>query len=90
VGAFLPKKKDEKEVDDLITLSEAASLRGTSVSAVSHLVRRQRLASIERYGKVLVSRSEVQGYKPSKGGRPPNPKASGTEGRVVVKKGNKK
>jgi hypothetical protein len=57
-------------MDDLITQSEAASLRGVSVSAINHLVRRGRLTAIERYGRQLVSRSEVVSYEPERKGWP--------------------
>jgi len=57
--------------DDLITLQEAASLRGYSdVSAVSRLIQRGRLRVFEKYGRKLVSRAEVKAYRPAKGGRP--------------------
>ena len=65
-------RKVRDEEDELITLSEAAELRGyKDVSAISQLVRRGRLRSTERYGKTLVYHSEVLAFKPSKGGRPP-------------------
>lgn len=56
-------------MDDLITMSEAAILRGVTVGAINHLVNRGRLRGVERYGKTLVSRSEVVGFKAAKGGR---------------------
>ena len=79
---------------DLITLSEAAELKGyKDVSAISHLVKRGRLRSEVRFGKTLVYRSDVLAFVPDKGGRPPKPKASGTAGKVNVKpskRGSKK
>ena len=69
-------KKDSD--GDLITISEAAEIRGASVSAISHLVRRGRLRSVERFGKTLVYRSDVQEFEPDK----PGPKTE--------KKGSKK
>jgi hypothetical protein len=59
-------KKDPDE--DLITISEAAEIRGASVSAISHLVRRGRLRSVERFSKTLVYRSDVQNFEPDKPG----------------------
>lgn len=44
---------------DLITQSEAAELRGVSLSAIANLVRRGRLDKVERFGKTLVKRSQV-------------------------------
>jgi hypothetical protein len=47
-------------MSDLITQSEAAELRGVSLSAIANLVRRGRLDKVERFGKTLVKRSQVQ------------------------------
>jgi hypothetical protein len=64
-------KKKTSEPDDLITLQEAATLRGYSgVSSVSRLISRGHVEVDERYGRKLVSRAEVKAYKPAKGGRP--------------------
>lgn len=67
----MAKKKSPAVEDDLITQSEAADLSGRSVSAINELVRRGRLRSVEKFGKRLVYRSEVEAFEPSKGGRPP-------------------
>ena len=48
------------DMSDLITQSEAAGLRGVSLSAIANLVRRGRLDKVERFGKTLVKRSQVQ------------------------------
>jgi hypothetical protein len=67
----MAKKRAEEEPDDLITLQEAAELRGyAGVSAVSRLISRERLRVFEKYGRKLVSRAEVKAYAPSQGGRP--------------------
>lgn len=69
------KKKREapKLPDDLITLNEAAELRGyADSSAINQLIRRGRINRYEVYGKPLVSRSEVEKYVPVKPG--PKPK----------------
>jgi hypothetical protein len=66
--------------NDLITLNEAARLRGYGdSSAISQLIRRGHIRRYEAYGKPLVSRSEVEKYEPVK----PGPK-------VKSKKGSKK
>jgi hypothetical protein len=68
-------KKSAGEPGDLITLQEAAELRGyADVSAVSRLIERGHLSVFEKYGRKLVSRAEVAAYQPSKGGRPPEKK----------------
>ncbi|HEX3560326.1 MAG TPA: hypothetical protein VHU19_14055 [Pyrinomonadaceae bacterium] len=63
-------KKNEMP-DDLITFQEAADLRGYSdVSAVTRMVARTGMRVYEKYGRKLLSRSEVKSYRPAKGGRP--------------------
>lgn len=76
--------------EDLITQSEAADISGRSVAALNDLVRRGRLRSFTRYGRNLVSRSDVLGFEPSKGGRPPASKVEATNGQVTKKSVPKK
>lgn len=57
-----------EDVGDLITIAEAARLRGVSRSAISELVRRGRLRSVDMFGRVLVYRSEVEGFQKQKPG----------------------
>ena len=80
--------------EDLITLSEAATIRGNKdVSAISHLVRRGRLRSVERFGKTLVYRSEVEAFEPSHAGWPkgkPRKAKAETGSKAGKKKGGKK
>ncbi len=61
--------KQEDEADDLITQTEAARLRGVTVAAISALVQRGRLQSVERFGKLLVFRREVLAFERGKPGR---------------------
>ena len=60
----------------LITQSEAAKLRGVSVSAINYLVKKERIRSVEKYGRVLVYDDEVRNYKPKPAGRPSTKKAT--------------
>ncbi len=60
--------------EDLITLAEAATLRGVSKSAIHELVKRGRLQSVNRYGRVLVIREEVAQFVPDRPGRKPKKK----------------
>ncbi len=89
--------------DELITQSAAATLRGVTLAAINDLVRRGRLRSIERYGKVLVYRADVESFAPVRAGWPKGKarKAASTErraseaasagnGRSGRKKGGKK
>jgi excisionase family DNA binding protein len=63
----MSKKKGEEMPDDLITITEAAELKGVSISTISHAVRRGRITRYEKYGKTLVSRSEVVNYEGVRG-----------------------
>lgn len=65
----MAKKKEAAADGDLMTQAEAAELRGTTVAAINELVRRGRLRSVERFGKRLVYRSDVESFEPEKGGR---------------------
>ena len=85
------------DLDDLISQADAAELRGVSRASINELVKRGRLRSVEIGGKVFLYRSEVIAFEPQSGGRPPKAekapkadKASGPNGRVVVKKGGRK
>lgn len=67
----MAKRKSQRtgeDVGDLMTIAEAARLRGVSRSAISELVRRGRLRSIEMFGRVLVYRSEVESFQKQKPG----------------------
>lgn len=55
------------DVRDLITIREAAEVRGVSVSAIGDLVRRGRLTATEMFGRKLVSRREVEGFEDARG-----------------------
>ncbi len=54
----------------MITLAEAASLRGVHYDAIYKLVKAGRLKAEKMYGRLLVYRSEVLAYVPKKSGRP--------------------
>jgi len=63
------KKKRDYEVSDLISLTQAADLRGVSVQAIQDLIRRGRLEAVEVAGRRLLRRSDVINFKPEVGGR---------------------
>jgi hypothetical protein len=67
-----------KNYDDLVTVTEAARLRGVSKARVKQWLAAGRLKRVEKYGRVLVSRREVMSLKPLAGGRPSKKKAAGT------------
>ena len=70
------KSKNISEPEDLITQKEAAEISGRTIAAINELVRRGRIASFERFGRVVVSRSAVLAFEPDKGGRPSTKKGS--------------
>lgn len=60
--------RGEIDVNDLMTQADAAGMRGVSRAAITDLVKRGRLRSVEMFGKKLVYRSEVESFqKQSKG-----------------------
>lgn len=59
-----------KEVNDLITQSEAAVLKNTTLNAVNNWINRGYITGYPKYGKTLVSQAEVEEFQPKKIGRP--------------------
>lgn len=59
------------DLSDLITPTQAAKLRGVTRAAITSLIRRQRLHTIEIAGRPFLRRSEVENFAPEK----PGPKA---------------
>ncbi len=57
-------------LDDIISQSEAARLRGVSREAIRNLIDRGRLRGVTVGGRLCVYRSEVLSFEPEKGGRP--------------------
>jgi hypothetical protein len=66
----MSKKRDDMP-EDLITITEAASVRGVQVAAISKLIERGRITGYQKYGKTLVSLSEIKKYRPGTPGRKP-------------------
>lgn len=58
---------DMPDMNDLITLQEAAKIRGRTLSAITELVRRGRLRAYEKFGRKLLSRKEVEAFEDSRG-----------------------
>ncbi len=63
------KKQKADLTQDLVSISEAARLRGVSPQAIDDLLARGRLASVEVAGRRLLLRSDVMKFKPLLGGR---------------------
>jgi len=60
-----------EDLDDWISQSEAARLRGTTRQAIAHLVDRGRLSVVDVAGRRLVRRSDVMAFDPLPAGRKP-------------------
>jgi hypothetical protein len=58
------------EIDDLLTLTSAANIRGVSRQNISSLVTRGKLSVIYIDGMPFVKKQDVQAYEPDLGGRP--------------------
>jgi hypothetical protein len=60
------KKKTQREtsMDDLVSISEAARLRGVTHAAIQDLIARDRLSVIEVAGRRLLKRADVVGFEP--------------------------
>lgn len=56
--------------EDWISQSEAARLRGVSRQAISKLIKKGHLRTLEVGGYILVSRADLHNFKPSTAGRP--------------------
>ena len=60
-----------EDIEKLISQSEAARLRGVSKQAITSLIRRGRLTSVDVAGHTLVLRSEIESFVVRPKGRPP-------------------
>ena len=60
------------QLQDWISQAEAARVRGVSRQAIARLLSKGRFKVLEVGGRVLLSRSDVERYKPERPGRPNN------------------
>jgi len=56
--------------EDLISQTTAAKIRGVTKQSILHLIQRGKFRTIKIDGHAYLFRSEVEKFKPSKGGRP--------------------
>ncbi|HKV41143.1 MAG TPA: hypothetical protein VJX67_18195 [Blastocatellia bacterium] len=61
---------DQPTVESLITVAEAAELRGVTKNAIWDLINRDKLRTIRQFNRVLLYRDEVATYQPARSGRP--------------------
>jgi hypothetical protein len=63
--------KNSPDLNELITPTQAARIRGVTRAAITALIKRQRLPAIEIAGRPFLRRSDVENFAPEK----PGPKA---------------
>ena len=56
--------------DELLTVSQAAAIRGTSRQAINYLIRQGKLATVDIAGIRFITKKELESFVPDKGGRP--------------------
>lgn len=98
MGTMNKKAKNLHEVSEMLTVQEAAKLKGVTDTRVYQWIAEGRLKTQEAYGRTLIIRNEVLNLEPQRRGRPPTAStqkpATGqrraTNGRSTDKKANKK
>ncbi len=60
-----------EDLTEWVSQAEAARIRGVSRQAITVLVRKGRLKTLEIGGRTFVRRKEVEEFTPEPGGRPP-------------------
>jgi excisionase family DNA binding protein len=63
--------KKDLAANKWVSQSEAARIRGVSPQAIGRLIQKGRFRILRIGGKVLLTRREVEKYKPKRTGRPP-------------------
>jgi excisionase family DNA binding protein len=58
-----------KKKDDLISIAEAARLRGVTHAAIRNLIDRGRLSAEQVAGHWVLKRDDVEAFTPESGGR---------------------
>lgn len=78
--------RDDSDLDNLISISEAARIRQVSHTAIQDLIKREKLSAIKIGGRQFLRRSEVESFQPESVGRPPKAKAESSK---ISKRGKK-
>lgn len=55
---------------ELVSIKQAADIRGVTIQAIQHLIRQGRFTIIEIAEKKFLLRKEVESFVPDVGGRP--------------------
>jgi hypothetical protein len=62
------------DTDELLSIGEAATLRGVSHQAISDLVRMRRVRTVSIRGRPYILLKDIEAYTPGKRGRRPKEK----------------
>lgn len=85
------EEKESSSMDDLISQTEAAEMRGVTRAAIADLIRRGRLQTVTVAGRPLLRRSDVLSYEAGVGGWPKGkPRKIESEKQASKKKSSKK
>jgi RNA-binding protein YhbY len=63
--------------DELLTLGEAATLRGVTRQSINYLVKMRRVRTVSVRGRTFVVAKDIEDYKPGKRGPRPKEKEKG-------------
>lgn len=66
----------KNNLENLISISEAARIREVSHSAIQDLIKRGKLTVVEIGGRKFLNRDEVENFTPESIGRPPKEKSA--------------
>ncbi len=69
----IQNRAHKRPLEDFVTVTEAAKLRGVSRAAIHALIQRGRLRSENVLGRILLYKSEVLAFEKNK----PGPKPAG-------------
>lgn len=58
------------DTEELLTVAQAAEVRGVSRQAINHLIRQNKLEAVDIAGRRFVRRGDLERFAPDKGGRP--------------------
>jgi excisionase family DNA binding protein len=64
-----------KEDPELLTIEQAARLRGVGADSIRKLIRRGRLPFVNLYGRMLINRQDILAFEKN----PPGPQKSATK-----------
>lgn len=58
------------DIEELLTVTQAARVRGVTRQAINHLIRQGKLEAVDIAGRRFVRRGSLERFEPDRGGRP--------------------